>query len=267
MSLWICWRDTRVIVFAYLLGLIGVCWDILRHSPMPLGTLRTGIDGWHDFSLLWAGLGVASWLLGSIALQKDTTHGGTSVGLPSKQLRSFYVWRDSVVVLTEIIALTVVTMALFTIMYHFGLIFFGREITTTGGRSGYIPLSFLTVFLAGCSMTLFAGLLFSTSYLATVLTRRVGVGVFLAAVVFILYILLQREMQYLPGAFHPILPNWQLNPFDILISKSNVAPRLVSAILARAAIILLVLYAAQIAAVSRGSEHRDGPNQKGSLQP
>ena len=47
-SLWTCRRDTRVIVFAYLLGLIIVRWDVFRHAPMPLGTLRIGIDGWRN---------------------------------------------------------------------------------------------------------------------------------------------------------------------------------------------------------------------------
>jgi hypothetical protein len=84
--------------------------------------------------------------------------------------------------------------------------------------------------------------------------------------VFIFYIVLQREMEFVPGPFHPILPNWQLNPFDILISKSNVAPRLMVAILGRTATIGLGLSAAQIAATRLESEHRDEPNQNGSLR-
>lgn len=248
-SLWTCWRDTRAIVFAYLLGLIVVCWDVFRHAPMPLGTLRIGIDGWRDFSLLWAGLGFGSWLLGSIALRADAIS-GASTSQNIKQRDSSYVWIQSAFVLSEIILLTVITMATFVSMYRSGLIFFGLRMMATGGRPEFISLS-LTAFLAGCSMTLFAGMLFSTSYLAVVLARRTGGGILLAALVFALYIVFQHGVQYLPGSFHPALPNWQLNPFDILISKRNVSLRLVGAILSRIAVIGLALYAATIVSVAR----------------
>ena len=101
-------------------------------------------------------------------------------------------------------------------------------------------------------MALFAGLVFSTSCLATILVRRGSLGILLAAIVFILYVFLQREMQYLSGPFHPILPNWQLNPFDILISKKNVVSRLLVAILGRTFTIMLILYIAHLTATKLG---------------
>lgn len=88
--LWTYWRDTRVRISSYLLGLIGVCSHVIRHAPMPPGTLRIRIVGWHDFSLHWAGRGLACWLLASIALQSDVIP-GANTGQKFKQRSSSYV--------------------------------------------------------------------------------------------------------------------------------------------------------------------------------
>ena len=246
------WRETRTIVFSYLLAITWVCWDVMRHAPVSLGALRIGIDGWRDFSLLWAGLAFASLLLGGAALQRETAMKESTAELSPSRRRSSSVGSHSIVGLAEIIALTLVTMGVFVTMYHFGLIRFGPPVVASVERPIQMPLSFLMVFLAGCSMALFAGLVFSTSCLATILVRRGSLGIFLAAIAFILYILLQREMQYLPGPFHPNLPNWQLNPFDILISKDSVITHLLVAILGRTFTIMLILYIAHLAASRLG---------------
>jgi hypothetical protein len=236
-----------------MLALIWVCWDVMRHAPVSLGALRVGIDGWRDFSLLWAGLAFASLILGGNRLEKETIISGSTSKLSSSRYRVNHVRSHSIVGLTGIIALTLVTMGVFAMMYHFGLVHFGPPVVVSVERAIQTPLSFLTVFLAGCSMALFAGLVFSTSCLATVLVRRASLGILLAAVAFIFYIFLQREMQYLPGPFHPNLPNWQLNPFDILISRNNVVTRLLVAVLGRSLTILPILYIAHLAAARLGS--------------
>ena len=68
-------------------------------------------------------------------------------------------------------------------------------------------------------MTLFWGTLFSISYLATVVTRTTLLGLPLAAFVSFAYFVLQRWLQILPDSFHPVLPNWILNPFDNLFIR------------------------------------------------
>ena len=152
------------------------------------------------FSLLWAGLAFASLLLGGSTVQKETVRRGSTAESSSSRRRSSSVGNHSIVGLTEIIALTLVTMGVFVTMYHFGLIHFGPPVVASVERAIQMPLSFLTVFLAGCSMALFAGLVFSTSCLATILVRRGSLGILLAAIVFILYVFLQREMQYLSAS-------------------------------------------------------------------
>ena len=104
------WRETRTIVFSYLLAITWVCWDVMRHAPVSLGALRIGIDGWRDFSLLWAGLAFASLLLGGAALQRETAMKESTAELSPSRRRSSSVGSHSIVGLAEIIALTFVTM-------------------------------------------------------------------------------------------------------------------------------------------------------------
>jgi len=139
------WRETRTIVFSYLLAITWVCWDVMRHAPVSLGALRIGIDGWRDFSLLWAGLAFASLLLGGAALQRETAIKESTAELSPSRRRSSSVGSHSIVGLAEIIALTLVTMGVFVTMYHFGLIRFGPPVVASVERPIQMPLSFLRV--------------------------------------------------------------------------------------------------------------------------
>lgn len=246
MLFWISWRTTRVIVFTFLLALSVTCWDILRHAPMPLGILATGIDGWHDFALLWIGLGFAACILGSKEVDRDGVNGRGAQMLAHPQAIGSSIWVYNMVVLAEIVVLSCITMTIFTIMYRLRFVYFGLGLTRTGLAPDYIPLQASTVVLVALSMVLFAALLFSMTRLMTSLTGRAGTGLALTLIVFVSYILVQHGTQFLPGPFRLTLPNWQLNPFDILSTTNHVGFRLAFAILARAFIVVAILCAAKV---------------------
>lgn len=246
MYYWKCWRNTRLIVFSYLILLIAVSWDVGRRAPMPLGIMSMGIDGWHDFALLFGGLGFGAWILGSTGVGRDIANGKGAYILSGPRPKAFYIWADSAVVFAELVALSCITMAVFTLMLHFGVIYFGLK--PEGGythiTSAHLPLS--AVLLVTCTMVLFAGLLFSVTYLLTLLVRRMGAGLLLSAAAFILYIFLRIEVRNLPEPFRLNLPGLIFNPFDFHLPSTQLTLHLLFCIVSCAAVMLAFLYTAKL---------------------
>ena len=241
-----CWRDTQLIVFGYLSLLLLLSIVMARHAPVALGVMNMGIDGWNTFSLLFMGLSLSAWMLGSTGVARDASDRKIANLSFKTRPKDNHVWADSGVVLGEIVTLSCLTTAVLAAMLHFKLAFFDIGTIRTPSPVAHAGLPMWAVVAVTSTMSLFAGLLFSVAYLFNILVRRRGAGMTLSAAAFAVYFILRFELSKAVSPFRINLPKLIFNPFDLQSSGAHFTLRLISSITARAAVVFAILYLSKI---------------------
>ena len=249
MYLWRCWINSRPVLAIYLLIIALISWGVLRHGAYYLSySSEIEVSVFYFLVGNFTLLGLAAWILGSLGIGRDIADGSGAFLLTRPQSRRAFVWTDSLVAIGELIILILISMGAFLLSVHMKLIRFsapppfwlklhpnaaGPNLTLWG-----IPL------FAVC-MLLFAALVYSITYLLTVLIRRTGMAIFISAAFLLIYSMLDPRVQSWHRPYNVLLPNLMLNPFNHTGSPLLI-PHLGLSIFLRVCVIMALLLAAQL---------------------
>jgi hypothetical protein len=248
MYFWKCWRNTRLIVVLYVLYLAFMVYVLRHDTPYINLPVSNEEAAWQHIGGSTILIGLAAWMLGNVGIGRDIADGSGAFLLSRPRSRRFFVWSDTTVAVAELLGMIVLPVALFVASLHFRLI--GFIASGEGAALHSKQISYQLASSAGplivLTMLLFAALVYGVTYLCTILVRRSSVGIVLSVCIFISYAWLRSELRQWPGHHTFQFPSWMLNPFVATSRNFQLAPHLAISLLARGAIVLLLVFAAQL---------------------
>jgi hypothetical protein len=233
------WREARLSVAIFTVPLVFVFYQLLRHAPANFVTSSQASPEW----MLTRGLSVAgilllfvAWSLGGDGIGHDIAEDRGAFMLTRPRLRRFFVWSDSGFSFGLMAALAWGMTLLFGILALAHIIRFPPDVSVS-------PLVFLLVPLSGI---VFAGLIYSVTYLCTMLIPRDKTARVISVAVLLAYAYLHvKAFREWGGATQYFFPSWWVDPFPYQYS-SAVAPHLWLELGGRVIAILVLLMIAQL---------------------
>ena len=249
MYLWRCWINSRPVLAIYLLIVALISWGVLRHGTYYLPySSEIEVSVFYFLFGNFTLLGLAAWILGSLGIGRDIADGSGAFLFTRPRSRYAFVWSDSLVAIGELVVLILISMGVFILSVHMKLIRFSapppfwlRLHPHAAGPN--LTLWGIPVF-AVC-MLLFAALVYSITYLLTVLIRRTGMAIFISAAFLLVYSMLDPRVQSWHWPYNILLPNLMLNPIDHT-GRALLVPHLGLSIFLRVCVIVALLFVAQV---------------------
>lgn len=234
-----CWRDARLSVLIFALPLLWESYELLRHAHVAMGTDSQASPEW----MVTRGLSVAgilllfvAWSLGGDGIGHDIAEDRGAYMLTLPRRRRFFLWSDAGFSFALMTALAAVLMLLFEAFRVAHIIRLPAEVSLSA-------LALIPIALSGI---VFAGLIYSATYLCTMVVPRHGTARVVSIAVLIGYTYLYFKSRHAWGGITPYLfPSAWVDPFPDKLS-SALAPGLWLQLGARVLVILLLLVAAQV---------------------
>jgi hypothetical protein len=238
MNVWRCWRTTRWVVATYLMLLGFAAWKSIEHGHTYLpGVFSKESVIWIHVALISKFIAATAWVLGALSIGRDLSDNSGPFLLTRPRSRAYFVWSESGLALAELFGISAMTVGLYFAAIHFQL--FTLLIARQGIAVATAPIASIAAPLVLLSAFLYAGLVYSVTYLMTALVRRNTIGLISAVGVFALYDWLSKKT----SSFFA-LPDWMLDPFAQTF-QYQLAPHLAASIAIRIGIILLLTYLSQ----------------------
>jgi hypothetical protein len=239
MYLWKSWREARLSVAIFLVPILFILYQTVRHAPANIVTSSHASAEW----LVTRGLSVAGilllfvgWSLGGDGIGHDIAEDRGAFLLTRPRPRRFFVWADSGFSFGLMAMLAWGLALLFVLLTLAHVIQFGPGMSLS-------PLAFLLIPLSGL---VFAGLIYAVTYLCTMVIPRDKTTRVLSAAVLIAYAYLHfKAYRSWGGVTQYLFPSWWVDPFPYQYS-SVVAPHLGLELGGRVVAILLLLLVAQL---------------------
>jgi len=239
MYLWKSWRDARLSVAIFFVPIVFMLYGLLRHSPsVHVQTSSQASVEWMAtrwLSIAGILLLFVAWSLGGDGIGHDIAEDRGAFLLTRPRLRRFFVWSDSGFSFGLMAALAWGLTLLFVLLTIVHVLEFPPGVSLS-------PLAFLLIPLSG---VVFAGLVYSVTYLCTMLIPRDKTARVISVAVLIGYAFLYaKAVRTWGGVTQYLFPSWWVDPFPYQYS-SAVAPHVWLELGVRAIAILVLLLAAQ----------------------
>jgi ABC-type transport system involved in multi-copper enzyme maturation permease subunit len=237
MYLWKSWRDARLSVLIYLIPMLVVIGVSLRYAPVHIGDHYQSAEGFMSALLdPWAGLlAIVAWAIGGDGIGRAIGDGSGAYVLTRPRSRRFFLWCDAGFSLGLLTVIASATLLLFALALKLHVI----DVRLSDLKTA--RLAFLLIPL--CTVV-YAGLVYSTTYLCTLLIPMPGLARVSSVLVFLTYALLRALSNQWFTFLHAFLPSWQVKPFPDALS-SDPAPGLWLSVGGRMLAIFLMLLVAQ----------------------
>ena len=237
MYLWKCWRDARLSLLIYFVPLLLAVVFLIRYAPVHVSShfgsaenfVSAFMEPWTIF------LGFVAWAIGGDGIGRTIGEDSGAYVLTRPRRRRFFLWSDvgfSFGLLTVIASMTVLLLELVLILHLVNV-------------SVADPAMRFSLALVPLCCVVYAGLIYSTTYLCALLVPTPNLARVVSLLVFLTYALLhvlsERWFIYL----HPFLPSWKVTAFpDPLTSIPPTGLWL--SVGGRALAILLLLFVAHL---------------------
>jgi hypothetical protein len=232
------WRDARLSVAIFFVPILFMLYGLLRHAPAQMVTSSHASTEWlatRGLSVCGILLLFVAWSLGGDGIGHDIAEDRGAFMLSRPRLRRFFVWSDSGFSFGLMAALAWGLTLLFVLLTLVHVIEFPPATSLS-------PLAFLLIPLSG---VVFAGLIYSATYLCTILIPRDKTARVISVAVLIAYAYLHvKAFRAWGGVTRYIFPSWWVDPFPYQYS-SAVAPHVWMDLGARVIAIAMLLLAAQ----------------------
>jgi hypothetical protein len=242
MYFWKCWYSTRWVVVVYLVPIVLLLAGILTHAPLHISDPLTAHGIWRISASFIPFSAIAAWILGSIGLGRDIAEGNGPYLLTQPRTIRYFIWSDFAVAMSELAVLIALPIALLIVLIQTHVIVF-EHLYIAGMNAD--PVTASTAALVLIAAVLFAGIIYSLSYLFTAILRKTGFSIFLSAAFFLVYKAVGAIAPSFPAPYTFHLPPWWINPYDAPYS-TTLTPGMLLAIGSRIAAILLFIFAAQL---------------------
>jgi hypothetical protein len=244
MYLWKCWRNTRLSAGLYGFVIAFTIWSLMRHG---FTYLSFGSEGGASVHNVWAAsifleifggvLAFVAWVMGGVGIGRDIGEGSGAFMITRPRPRRYFLWWDIGFGLGLLILLGSMTMVLFEIGVHFNVLRFGGGAAWANGNvhhpvGGVPAIAILLLLLSGI---VFAGLIYSITYLCTLIAERTSVGLMLSGGALAGYFWLYAK---------DVVPNLRVNPYPNPLAD-NPAPHVWLELGGRVIAIVVLLLAAQ----------------------
>jgi hypothetical protein len=240
MYLWKNWRDARLAVVIYIAPLIFYLYSVIRHpgsSGVNSNPSQLNVDAVSTFVVSTIGIVLlfVAWSLAGDGIGHEIADDRGAYLLTRPRSRKFFLWLDNGFAFGLMAVLAWSTVVLFEIVVKLGLVRLPNYAVPS-------PLFFLVAPLCGL---IFAGLIYSVTYLCTMLIPRDKTARVISVAVLIAYSYLHYKAYHTWGGLTQyVFPSWWVNPYPNKFS-SALAPHLWLELGGRVIAIVVLLLIAQ----------------------
>lgn len=236
MYLWKNWREARLSLLIYFVPLLLVIALLIRYAPVHVSSHFGSTENFVSaFMQPWAAfLGLVAWAIGGDGIGRAIGDGSGAYILTRPRQRRFFLWSDvgfSFGLLTVIASGTVLLLELVLKLHMVSV-------------SLADPGTQFSLALVPLCCVVYAGLIYSTTYLCALLMPTPSLARVVSVLVFLTYALLHVLSRQWFTYLHRFLPSWQVTAFPDPLT-SIPAPGLWLSVGGRALVILLLLSVAQ----------------------
>jgi hypothetical protein len=214
MYLWKQWHESRILSALGLIGLLLLAVLVTKgivtmnnthdgrlNSNGPDAIVGILVASFYVEAVL---IGCWAWLLGSMGAGKNIGEESGSFLFTRPRTRAWFLWHDWAFGMVLLAMVTTVSGILFSILIHRAITFTHTPASAMYFPHTGIPMHLLPLMiLIGIGVLLCTGLVYSLTYLSTIMVKRIS-GVILGAGIFVGYLVLRAVLHhYYPAVLLP----------------------------------------------------------------
>jgi hypothetical protein len=236
MYLWKSWHNARIAVMIYALPILLEIYSIFEFLRRPPQHMDSGA-AWSPFGVmislafLGATMPLVAWIIGGDGIGRDIAEDSGAFVLTRPRSRRFFLWFDS--------GFSLGLMALMAVgaLLNYELVRLSNILPMPAAG----PLASILIVFSGL---IFVGLIYSVTYLCTMVVPRHGTARVVSVVVLLSCAYLHHKSHVWGGITPYLFPSWLVNPFPDAHS-AVAAPHVWLELGVRVIAIVVLLLAAQ----------------------